>query len=146
MRRTLDYAQNTHVLHEPRNCAARDIEALAAKLPPNFPNPMDPPVLFRAPEDLGAQRLVPAGTIRPPGQMFIIGGRGNRQHAADRPCPAGSDRWRLDGQAPCAARCASMKPTITSTGGRVSQAALEAMPLLLTIIAKYGFASGLAPV
>ena len=33
-----------------------------------------------------------------------------------------------------------MNPTITSTGGRASQAALEAMPLLPSIIAKYALA------
>ena len=122
---------NKHAFHQPRHRVSRDIEALAAKLPPDLPDALDPPVLFEDPKDLGAQSLVPACTIRqprrigPPRQMFIRGGRGDRQHAANRPSPSGLNRWRLDGSPPCASRCASMNPTITSTGARASPARLK---------------------
>ena len=81
---------NTNALYEPCHRASRDIVALAAKLPPNLAGAIDPSVLFEDPKDLGAQRLVPARTIRQPprigplGQMFLVGGRRDRQHAANR--------------------------------------------------------------
>src|SRR5690606_17926388 len=70
--------------------AASDIEALAAQLVPDLAQAVDAPVVLENTPYLGAQRLVPFGTIRQPrrvgtfGQMVIIGGRGDRQNVADR--------------------------------------------------------------
>jgi hypothetical protein len=55
---------NTNTLHEPRRRASGNIEAFAARLPPNLQDAVVPPVLFEDPKDLGAQSLVPARTIR----------------------------------------------------------------------------------
>ena len=124
VRLSSDNALTIHVLHQPRDSAADDIEPLAAQLVPDLGHAVDAPVLLEYTPDLGAHLLIPVRTIRPPGrsgplrQMIIGGGWGDLQHLADRPSPSGSNRWRLDGSAPYASRCASMKPTITSTGGR----------------------------
>src|SRR5690606_39669938 len=78
------------VLHQPCHRAASDIEALAAQLEPDLAQAVDAPVVLENTPYLGAQRLVPFGTIRQPrrvgtfGQMVIIGGRGDRQNVADR--------------------------------------------------------------
>ncbi|MDZ7907723.1 MAG: hypothetical protein U5N10_05625 [Gemmobacter sp.] len=83
-----------HALHQPCQRASRDIETHAAKLPPDLPDAIGPPVLFKHPKDIGAQRPIPAGRIwqpgriAPPGQMFIAGGWGNPLHAAARLGPA----------------------------------------------------------
>src|SRR5690606_17263882 len=83
-------ALNAHVLHQPCHRAASDIEALAAQLVPDLAQAVDAPVVLENTPYLGAQRLVPFGTIRQPrrvgtfGQMVIIGGRGDRQNVADR--------------------------------------------------------------
>lgn len=58
-----DNALNTHALHQPPDRAAGDIEAFAAKLPPDLPDAVDPRVLFEHATNLGAQRLVPARTV-----------------------------------------------------------------------------------
>ena len=63
MRLAPDNALNTHALHQPGHRASRDIEALSAKLPPHLPDAVDPPVLFKHATDLGAQRLIRAGTV-----------------------------------------------------------------------------------
>ena len=85
-----DNALNAHTLHQPCHRASGDIEALAAQLPPDLPDAVDPPVLFEYPQDLGAQGRVSTCPIRqprwfsPPRQMVIVGGRGDRQNLADR--------------------------------------------------------------
>lgn len=56
-------ALNAHALHQACHRASRDIEAFTAKLPPDLPDAIDPPVLFEDPKNLRAQRLVPACTI-----------------------------------------------------------------------------------
>lgn len=90
MRLAADNALNIHVLHQPRDRAASDNKALAAQLVPDLAHAVDAPVLFEDTPDLWPHRLVPARAIRPQGwigplgQMIIIGGRGDRQHVADR--------------------------------------------------------------
>lgn len=85
-----DNALNIHVLHQPRDRAASDSKALAAQLVPDLAHAVDAPVLLEDAPDIWPQRLILARTIRPPGwigplgQMIIIGGRGDRQHVADR--------------------------------------------------------------
>jgi hypothetical protein len=90
VRLAADNALNIHVLHQPRDRAAGDIEALAAQLVPDLAHAVDAPVLFEDTADLGAQGFIAAGTVRqaswisPLRQMIIVGGRGDRQHVADR--------------------------------------------------------------
>src|SRR5690606_9504729 len=90
VRLAADNALNAHTLHQPRDRAAGHIETLSAKLVPDLANAIDPPVLLEYTPDLGAYRLIPArtdrppGGISPPGQVIVIGGGGNRQNAADR--------------------------------------------------------------
>ena len=64
-----DNVWNPHVLHQPRQRASRDIEALVAKLPPDLPDAIDLPVPFEDSKDLGAQRLVAARPIRQSGRI-----------------------------------------------------------------------------
>jgi hypothetical protein len=90
VRLSSDNALNIHVLHQPRDSAAGNVETLAAQLVPDLAHAVDAPVLLEDSPDLGAQRLIPVRTIRPPGrigplrQMIIVGGWGDRQHIADR--------------------------------------------------------------
>jgi hypothetical protein len=63
---------NTHALDKPCDRAAGNIETLAAMLPSDLPDAVDPPVLFDDPMDIWAQSLVQSG------HMFDIGGRAIR--------------------------------------------------------------------
>ncbi len=102
----------------------RDIEAFPPHLTPDLADAIDLVVLLPDTFDLGLQRGITTDTVRQPSrigtlrQVIIVGGRGDRQHRADRPSPLGSNQWRLNRSAPCASLCASRKSTITSTGGR----------------------------
>ena len=58
-----DNALNTHVLHQPCDCAAGEVEALAAQLMPDLADAVDTPVLLEHMTDLGPQGLITAGTI-----------------------------------------------------------------------------------
>jgi hypothetical protein len=58
-----DNPLNIHVLHQPRDRAAGDVEALAAQLVPDLAHPIDAPVVFEDALDLGAQLFVPARAI-----------------------------------------------------------------------------------
>ena len=81
---------NAHALHQPCHRASGNIEAFSAQLPPDLAHAVDAPVLLEHAQDLWPQGLVPARPvglprgIGPLRQMIVIGGRGNRQHAADR--------------------------------------------------------------
>lgn len=85
-----DDALKAHVLHQPCSRAAGDLEALTAELPPDLADAVDAPVRLEHATDLGAQRVVPTRAIRqsrrigPPGQVIVVGGRGDRQNSADR--------------------------------------------------------------
>jgi hypothetical protein len=59
-------ALNIHVLHQPRDRASGDIEALAAQLAPDLANAIDAPVVLEDASDLGLQVFIPTRTIRPP--------------------------------------------------------------------------------
>ena len=90
VRLATDDALDPQPLHQPPDRATRDVEAFAAQLPPDLAHAIDPIVIFKDPQDLGAQRIVtarPVGLSRRVGplrQMAVVGGRGDRQHAADR--------------------------------------------------------------
>ena len=85
-----DNALNTHDLHQPGDRATGDVEALTPQLPPDLADAVDAPVGIEHALNMGPKLLVPLGTVRqtgrisPPRKMIIIGGRGDRQHVADR--------------------------------------------------------------
>lgn len=63
MRLAADNILNTHAPHQPGHRASREIEALSAKLAPHLTDAVDPSVPFKYATDLGAQRLITAGTV-----------------------------------------------------------------------------------
>jgi hypothetical protein len=125
VRLATDNALNPHALHQPCHRASGDIEALAAELPPDLAHAVDAPVLLEDTPDLGPQRHVPARTVRPPCRIRLPG-----EMIVSQVDGAIGSTLQI-GSTPCSPRWSSMKSTITSTGGRASQASLEAMPRCL---------------
>src|SRR5258708_14303112 len=88
-------ALKTHRLHQPCDRAPRHILALPYKLSPDLADAIDLKVLFEDAPDLPAPRRVSARPRRrlvgicAAREMSVIGRRGDRQHAADRPDPIG---------------------------------------------------------
>src|SRR5919205_4291208 len=76
--------------HEARDRAAGDLEALALQLPPDLAHAIDPEVLLEHTLDLALEHLVSLGPLGAPGRIAALGGvlvgggRGDRQHPADR--------------------------------------------------------------
>lgn len=58
-----DVTLNMHALDQPGDRVAGDIKTLAAKLRPDLPGAVDPPVLFEDPMDPGTQSLISACPI-----------------------------------------------------------------------------------
>src|SRR5665213_3580171 len=85
-----DDAFEAHGLHQARDCAAGDIEALALQLPPDLANAVDAEVRLEHAPDLILQSGVPSRPGRQPGgvdalgDMVVIARRGDRQNLADR--------------------------------------------------------------
>ena len=63
VRLAADDALNTHVLHQPGDCATGDIEALPIQLTPDLTHAADTPALLEDALDLGPQGCVAPGTI-----------------------------------------------------------------------------------
>ena len=72
-----------------------DLDALPAQLPPDLAHAIDPEILLPDPADLHPQHGITscarwqAIRIAPPGRIVMIGGRGDRQNAANRLDPMG---------------------------------------------------------
>src|SRR5690625_4857876 len=85
-----DHPFQAHAAHQPRHRAAGDREAFALLLPPHLTHPIIAEVLLDATPHLPVQDLIlpgarrAAGRIDPTRNMFMIGGRGDRQQPADR--------------------------------------------------------------
>lgn len=83
-------ALQTHHAHQAGNRAAGDADTLPLHLPPDLSHAIDGEVVVEDTPDHGLERVVPLGAIRQPvgftpfGDMVVVGGRGNRQHLADR--------------------------------------------------------------
>ena len=85
-----DGAAQAHLPHQPRDRAARHLDALALQLPPHLAHPIDLEILLKHPPDVGLQagialcprrqlgRIGRARRMPPPGRW------GDRQHLADR--------------------------------------------------------------
>lgn len=77
--------------HQTSDDAAGDVMALAPELPPYLAHAVNAEVLFEVPADLDLQLEIATRTLRQqrrvasPGQVIVVGGRGNRQLPADRP-------------------------------------------------------------
>jgi hypothetical protein len=85
-----DGAAQAHLPHQPRDRAARHLEALARQLSPHFAHPIDLEIRVEHPPDLGLQASIPLHPRRPPGRVRLArrtpppGRWGDRQHLADR--------------------------------------------------------------
>ncbi len=117
LRLAADDALNMLFSHQFGKRVTGDVAALPIQLTPDITYAVDAP-------DPGLQGCVAPGAIRQPSrigplhQTIVAGGWGDRQNLADRPFSLGSDRWRLDGQAPCLTRRSLMNPTITQAGDK----------------------------
>ena len=126
----------------PLHRASGHLDAGAAEGEPHLPGAVKPAV---GGPDLPDLLSRPGVALRPRRQArgitlgslaFVPAGRGDRQRPADRPSPAVLNRWRPAGPAPYSSRNSSMNAIICGTGGRASQASLEAMPRCLRSWAK----------
>src|SRR5271157_1700423 len=85
-----DRSPKAHVPHQPGDRAACGAEAFPPQLTPDLADAIDAEVFLEHAPDLDAQISVPAkpmrqsGGINPPGDMIVIGRRGDRQNPADR--------------------------------------------------------------
>jgi len=87
VRLAADHALNIHVLRQPRDRAAGDVDPLAAQLVPDLADAKDTPVVLENAPDLEPQRRDPARTIRPPANRPASPddrGRWTRRSAAPR--------------------------------------------------------------
>jgi len=79
-----------HPAHQPRHGAASDVEAFPPQLPPDLAHAVDAEVLLEHASHFDLQGFIALGPGRQPGRiaplgdMAVVGGRGDRQHLADR--------------------------------------------------------------
>ncbi len=83
-------ALQTHVAHQARHRAPRDVLALPLQLPPHCAHPVDLEVLVECALDPVAQNRIASNTgrrcvrIAPARDVFVVGRRSDRQSFADR--------------------------------------------------------------
>jgi hypothetical protein len=85
-----DHPFKAHLLHQPGDRAAGNVEALPLQLPPDLAHAVDAEVLLEHAPHLDLEFLIPLcpdrqpGRIAPLGDMVVMSRRGDRQDFADR--------------------------------------------------------------